>query len=219
MKDTYKYIIKDLIDNPKVLNIYQWGSRVYGTSKDNSDYDYNIIVTDDYDLFVDEDRKYSFEVLNCHLSMFHQTKWEKMMKENQIECLESIFSPQEFHIKETIPYFITIDIVELRKSISKVVSNAWDKCRKKLEIEKDFSPYIAKKSLWHSIRILMFGIQCVEYGKIVNFSEANGYYNNIVNNTKNDWLYYKDKWHGFQKEQLHKFKMLTNKEWEEYKSQ
>ena len=59
----------------------------------------------------------------------------------------------------------------LRKEISATASNSWVKCKKKIEIEKDYN--VAIKSIFHSFRIPMFGIQIAKYGKIVDFHEAN----------------------------------------------
>jgi len=206
-------MLQELIDNPKVLNIYQWGSRVYGCYTAKSDYDYNIVVIDDFENFIS-----SVENYDNHFNFYKLTEWEQMIIYNRIETLESIFAPKEFVVKETILFSLDINIIELRKSIGKVCSNAYDRCRKKLIIKKDFNPYIAKKSLWHCIRILMFGIQCARYGKIIDFTEANKYYNDIVLNENNDWLYYKENWHLFCNNLRTEFRKYTEKEWSEYKN-
>lgn len=199
-------MLDELINNPKVLNIYQWGSRVYGCFTDKSDYDYNVVVTNDYENFMD-----NIEIDHNHFNLYKLSKWQEMMKLNRIETLESVFTPDKFKIKETIKFNLEINLNELRKSVSKVCSNAYDKCRKKLTIEKDFAPYIAKKSLWHCIRILLFGIQCAKYGKIIDFIEANKYYDQIVLNECNDWLYYKNNWHVFCNNLRTKFRKLAPK--------
>ena len=201
-------MLKSLINNPKVLNIYQWGSRVYGCSTDKSDYDYIIIVTDDYDDYVE-----NIELENNHFNFYRLLQWNDMIERNTIETLECLFVDKQFILKETIIFDININLIELRKSISKICSNAYDKCRKKLTIEKDFSPYIAKKSLWHCIRILLFGIQCVKYGKIINYSEANQYYKDIILNESNEWLFYKNNWHMFCNNLRSEFRKYTEKEW------
>lgn len=207
-------IPKLYLDNSKVLNIYQWGSRVYGCFTDKSDYDYNIIVTDDYEPFYD-----NIEIDDIHMNFYKLSTWEEMIKRNKIETLESLFSDNQFIIKETIKFDIKIDLVELRKSISQRCSNAYDKCRKKLIIEKDFSPYIAKKSLWHCIRILMFGIQCSKYGKIIDYTEANKYYKDIILNESNDWKHYKANWHLFCNNLRTEFRKHTEGAWIEWKNQ
>ena len=207
-------MIQELIDNPDVLNIYQWGSRVYGCYTDKSDYDYNVIVTDNYENFIQ-----NIEIDNNHFNFYRLSQWQKMINKNNIETLECIFVDQQYIIKETIKFDIEINLVELRKSISKVCSNAYDKCRKKLTIEKDFAPYTAKKSLWHTIRILLFAIQICKYGKIVDYTEANKYYNQIVLNEENDWLYYKNNWHVFCNNLRSEFRKYTEEEWSKWKNQ
>ncbi len=207
-------MLQKLINNPKVLNIYQWGSRVYGCYTDKSDYDYNVIVADDYENFTE-----NIELEDNHFNFYKLYQWQDMMNRNTIEVLECIFTDRQYIIKETIKFNIEINLVELRKSISKICSNAYDKCRKKLTIEKDYSPYIAKKSLWHCIRILLFGIQCAEHGKIIDYSVANKYYNEIVLNNCNDWLYYKNNWHVFCNNLRTDFRKYTEREWVKWKQQ
>lgn len=207
-------IAKFYLDNPNVLNIYQWGSRVYGCYTNKSDYDYNVVVTDNYEHFVD-----NIETNNIHMNFYKLSTWEEMIKRNKIETLECLFAENQFIIKETIKFNIEINLVELRKSISQICSNAYDKCRKKLIIEKDFAPYTAKKSLWHCIRILLFGIQCAKYERIIDYTEANKYYEDIVLNESNDWNYYKSKWHVFCNNLRSEFRKHTEGAWIEWKNQ
>jgi hypothetical protein len=81
----------------------------------------------------------------------------------------------------------------LRNEISAKSSNSWVKASKKLTVEKN-SEYIGKKSLWHSLRIVIFGIQIATKGKIVDYTAANYLYNEIINSGNDDWSYYKDKY-------------------------
>ena len=41
-------IIKKYIESPEILNIYLHGSRVYKTNTDSSDYDFIIVIEDEY---------------------------------------------------------------------------------------------------------------------------------------------------------------------------
>ena len=206
-------IIQDYINDPKVLNIYQWGSRVYGCFTDKSDYDYNIIVSDDYENFIN-----NIEVGDIHMNFYKLSTWLDMIKLNRIEVLECLFADEQFILKESMKFDLVINQVELRKSISQICSNAYDKARKKLIITKDFVPYTAKKSLWHCIRILLFGIQCARDGKITDYSEANKYYNEIVRNESNDWFYYKANWHVFCNNLRSEFRKYSEEEWIKWKN-
>jgi hypothetical protein len=49
------------------------------------------------------------------------------------------------------------------------------------------------KSIFHSLRILMFGIQIIEYNKIVDFSEANAYWKEISQIEEFKWNIFKQK--------------------------
>lgn len=64
-----------------------------------------------------------------------------------------------------------LDKAALRVEVSSKTSNSWVKCKKKLEAENDYVTGI--KSLFHSFRMPIFGIQIAKYGKIVDYSEAN----------------------------------------------
>jgi hypothetical protein len=68
------------------------------------------------------------------------------------------------------------------------------KCKKKLTVTEDFAPRIGKKSLWHALRILDFGTQILQHGKIINFQSMNHLYDEIVNNPCDDWEFYKHKY-------------------------
>ena len=63
-------MLQELINNHNVLNIYQWGSRVYGCYTDKSDYDYNVIVTDNYENFID-----NIEIDNNHFNFYRLSQW------------------------------------------------------------------------------------------------------------------------------------------------
>lgn len=208
----YSKMINKFIKDKNVICIYEYGSTVYGVNNKKSDLDYILVVTDNYNNYID-----NIYDNNCHYNLYKESDWLNMIKQNQITVLECIFCENKYKIKENKNYDIIINQIELRKSISKVCSNSYDKCRKKLTIEKDFSPRIAKKSLWHSLRILHFGIQCAKYGKIINFQECNCYYEEIVNNPINDWKYYEKNWKSFFNNKRSEFRLYSEKEWREYR--
>lgn len=172
--------------NPNILNIYLHGSRVYGTASEKSDYDYICVVEDDFftkEILVEGNHDYHF---------VKEGDWIKKCKDNHLDFCECYFLPADCKIKETFRPELVIEKPKIRANFSHIASNSFVKCKKKLTVEKDYDPYIGKKSLWHSFRILMFGIQILESGKINDYSCANFLYDEIVNNPENNWSYYKE---------------------------
>lgn len=159
------------------INIYEWGSRVYQTSTDSSDWDYIAVVPDD---FPKEPDQYEFE--NHTYNIEHESEWLAKLKRNSVEALECIFLPPQFIIKKKKLYPFTFNPDGAHASISERASIAWVKGKKKLTIEKDFDWRGGKKSIWHCLRLYIFGIQLGCAKKIVDYTEANKYYEDIVLN-------------------------------------
>lgn len=170
----------------KALNIYEYGSIVYGTYVEGkSDRDYIVIVPDDYKIDVDQ-----IENNNCHYNIFHKTTWQEKLNNNEVDAMEIYFLPKRHVIKETVYFKTEIVHSKIREQFSRTASNSWVKCKKKLIVEDSFNPRVGKKSLWHSLRIIEFGTQILLTGKINNYECANHLYDSIVNNEHNDWEYY-----------------------------
>ena len=170
------YITKSQIEEP-ILMTYQYGSRVYGTHTKESDYDFIVIVKSD------EDIHYSVHFVNSDFTIYSESLFIKRIQEHKVDALECIFQnksdPYRKHFK--------LDKEKLRREFSSVSSNSYVKCKKKLG-QGDY--YIGKKSLFHSIRILGFGIQIALAGRIVNYSAYNYYHGRIFSMTTTDWDVY-----------------------------
>ena len=173
------------------INLYEWGSRVYQTSTDSSDWDYIAIVPDDFPKEPDQ-----YEFGNHTYNIEHESEWLAKLQRNSVEALECISLPSQFIIKKrkSYPFIFIPDCAHA--AISERASIAWVKGKKKLTIEKDFDWRGGKKSIWHSLRLYLFGIQCARYGLIVDFTEANKYYTDIVvkkhgDTGRDEWEYLK----------------------------
>lgn len=153
-------------------NIYMYGSYVYGTNTSKSDKDY-IVVSD---VIKDE----HIQIGNEEFNIYSSEKFQEKLDKNEIDALECMFLDKKFILKEDIKFPFEINKEKLKESIGKTSSNSFVKCHKKLTVEKDYNPYIGKKSLWHSLRIVMFGTQIAKTGKIYDYAQANKYYNEIM---------------------------------------
>lgn len=163
------------------INIYHWGSRVYGCSTAQSDWDFICVMPDgwieknntDQCFTVMSDMEFTFNFESV-------TSWQEKIGSNAIEALECSFLPSKFVVKENKKFPITIDYDKVRHTISRVSSIAWVKGLNKLSVHKDYNQYVGRKSIWHSLRLFMFGIQIMKYDKIVDYTEGNIYYDDII---------------------------------------
>lgn len=153
-----------------VLNIYTYGSRVYGTANKNSDYDYVVVVEN-------ESAAARLEPFtraeNEDFTIYTKEQFQKNIDMHEVSALECFFLPADKVVKKTVDFSFTLDLGKLRTEFSQKSSNSWVKAKKKFVVEKDYAPYVGQKSAWHSLRILDFGCQIAKDGKITNWSETN----------------------------------------------
>ena len=189
MKPVTKDFINDLFNS--ALNIYHYGSLVYGTFVDGvSDYDYIVVVPNEMQ-DLDEQQ---FECDNCQYTVHTAKSWQEMLDRCDVDAIETYFLPDKFIVKETVVFIADITKTKIRNSFSHVASNSFVKCKKKLEVEESYDPHTGRKSLWHSIRIVDFGIQILQHDKIVNYSSMKHLYNEIVKSEEINWEYFKTKY-------------------------
>jgi len=155
-----QYETRDTIDEP-IIKVYSYGSSVYNSQTKNSDSDYIVVVDSD-----DRNLYYNVREEGADYTVYSEGKFIERIKDHHISVMECIFQTSN---DPYLKYFM-LDKEKLRREISAVSSNSFVKCKKKLAIGED---YIGKKSMFHSLRILMFGIQIAKHSKIVDYSCAN----------------------------------------------
>lgn len=157
---------KDKSEN--IVNVYLYGSRVYQTHTDKSDYDFIFIVLNG----TKTREQFSDSLINVnYYTLFEH---HKRLVNHEISALELYFlEDTKYILKEDMKFSFKQDNECLRRSLSTKSSNSFVKAKKKLTIEKDYDYNVGVKSLFHSFRIIYFGIQIAKYGKIVDYSEAN----------------------------------------------
>lgn len=179
--------------------IFPYGSRVYGTNKDDSDYDFLAVLDN-----ANTGEEYRKNNINIHI--FNKRDFQNQLNDHKIHTLEAYYLPDNI-CKDNFKF--NLDLVKLRHELSAKASNSFVKAKKKLEVEKDY--YIGWKSLFHSLRILNFGIQIAKNGHI-NFAEANHYWFEILEAQAYNWLYFKEKYQPIYNELATQFRMLAPKE-------
>jgi predicted nucleotidyltransferase len=181
----------------RVHNVYLFGSQVYGNANSESDWDVIMIANNSV-----ESTEIRRGLFNIHI--YTPDKFKADLEWHRINNLECIFAPDWAKIKEDIKFDdFRIDKNKLRHSLSRASSNSWVKCHKKLVVEKEY--YTGIKSIFHSMRIPMFGTQIAECVEIYDFSCANFIWDMLK---KNHWT-----WPELDKE----FRPLLNQKLSEFR--
>jgi hypothetical protein len=169
--------------------IFQYGSSVYENKK-----------PDDIDVIVVYESSSSTNTVQIksgiyQITAYHISKFTEMLNLNKIDALECLFLPKSKYkyttpVMDSILKSVVIDKEKLRRSIAAVSSNAFVKAKKKLQRTEDYNLQISIKSLWHSFRVMDYGIQIATHGKIIDYKSKNILYQDIIKKyieTKCNW--------------------------------
>lgn len=177
-----------------IISKFSYGSHVYGCHNQNSDYDYIIVVDSLNEHQFDDD-----------YTTYTEDQFIEQINNHEISVLECLFLPE--NLFEGKNYEFVLNKPKLRESISQKSSNSFVKAKKKI-IDGEF--YIAQKSLFHSLRIIQFGIQIAKTGKIYDYSASNHFLYDILN-LPVDWNIWKAKYKVIHNNMMSEFRLLAHK--------
>lgn len=188
--------------------VYPYGSRVYGTEQEGSDWDFIAISNDADNGEMERDGLINLKVMSPE-------HFQSLLDRHNISALECLFLPRDSILVEPPrDWEWNLSLSSLRTSISKKSNNSWVKAKKKMVAPYDWAEgenLRGRKSLFHSFRILMFGIQIASEGKIYDYSEANEIFEDIITDPSNDWQHYYDKWKAKHNSLATEFRKLAPK--------
>lgn len=171
MNQVKTYLDKNF-PNHKGFSLF--GSLIYGTFKQGSS-DVDVIVIED-SLHGQSKTQGGYD-----LQFISEESFKKQLHNCDIKALEVFFCD-----KKQIKFPLTSSMINwetLRASISEKSSHSFVKAKKKF---LDNELYVGQKSLFHSLRILTFGIQLATHKNITDFGAANEIYSTIMNHPKNE---------------------------------
>lgn len=165
------------LSDSQVIEAYMYGSRVYGTAKKTSDWDF-IVVVDEKDYTTEQ---YSDNLIN--VNFFRFKSHHQRIAECEPSAMECCFLDDKFILKRQYPLYykmLNINPDKLRRAFSAKSSNSWVKAKKKLTVPEDYNDQVGKKSLWHAMRIIDFGIQIATKGRIEDYGSCNWFYDEVM---------------------------------------
>lgn len=165
----------------EIVGLYPFGSVVYETQTEKSDYDFVVIIDKDGYEYI------QFESKDLDLHIMTIDHYKVLLHKHDLMALETFFNPKP--IIQFEPEFknqFRVDNYKLRHIISAAASNSWVKAKKKIMWEKE-DTWTGYKSLFHSLRILGFGRQLAALGNIDTFTYKNAYWNRILHMVENGY--------------------------------
>lgn len=190
------------IPEADVLNIYPYGSKVYGTQTEDSDSDFIIVYKSAFlpngafrnNAISSPDRQ-------IQAVCYSRTGFQDAINNYEIGALECIFMPEELILKKKWPFKVNKwDIKELCKKIISKASDSWHVATMQF---KDGETEMAQRGVYHALRILEFGIQLKEYGKIINYGIAKEIKDSVFNEEQEFIIY---KWIPIRDEKMNKLR-------------
>ncbi len=165
------------IKEAEIISVYLYGSTVYGTANPKSDFDLIVVVDRKDDVTIPARaialaREYYKRLFGTFdANVYTEEEFLRGLAGMEISFLECVNNVRSYSNEGTLIFgkmhkMPKIDLPTLRDSISRKASNSWVKAKKKLTVQEDYAPLIGKKSAWHAIRIIDFGIQLATTGKI-----------------------------------------------------
>jgi predicted nucleotidyltransferase len=188
------------LQHSRIKNVYIFGSQVYGIASEISDWDVLVVANS-------PNTQEELKIDNLNIHILSPDRFQLGLKNHNIRDIECIMSPDWAILKETVKFKFGLNKIILRHSISHINSNSYVKCKKKLA-QGDY--YIGIKSLWHAMRIAMFGYQLATEGKITDFSCANYLWNELISKTWT-WEELEEKFKQFNNNLLSIFRIHANK--------
>jgi predicted nucleotidyltransferase len=172
----------------KVRNIYLYGSRVYGTAKPESDYDIIMIASH---LLAHEEKRATVNGVLLNIHIITPDKFTSDLKMPNIMNLECAFAPDWAKLQEKMTLSYKVEIKRLIKNNLAQSYSSWNGGKRKI---REYNIDKGIKSIFHSLRMLMFAAQIAEHGKIIDYSVANELYSEITDSDEFEWEYFKEKY-------------------------
>jgi hypothetical protein len=175
---------------------YLFGSRLYKSNDLDSDYDY-VEIADTQIVF------------DKNITFFTPEEFALSLNNHDVVALEIFFS-------QDLPFQFELNLGKLRTSVSTITSNSWVKGKKKITVLGDYDLSAGLKSVFHSLRILDYGIQIAINGKIIDYSKSNYILDDLKKLSLSYsydelWSKIESKYLGYYKQLKSKFKTLCPK--------
>lgn len=174
MGNSEKEILFELGIEEEVIAIFPYGSRVYGNSTSTSDSDY-VIVTKSGLLKSGAFKQNAISNKGRTIQgvLYSRSGFIDAINNYEITALECLSLPDDVPIKKTWDF--KIQKWEDKKFIQAIITKMSASWYSADNYAKDDYKDLAKKGVYHAIRILMFAKQIKDNKKVIDFTVANNF--------------------------------------------
>lgn len=166
-------IAKELgLDYSQILNVYPYGSVVYGNETKESDHDYIIVFKSALlPSGAFRDNAISNSDYTIQAVCYSRTGFIDAINNYEIGALECLFLPEDKIIQKKWPFKIQkFENKVMAKKVIQKISNSWFTARQAcIDGETEY----AKKGVFHALRILHFALQLKKNQRIDDYSCCN----------------------------------------------
>ena len=162
------------IDYSQVLNIYPYGSRIYGSTNEFSDEDYVIVYKSSLlPSGAFKDNAISSDDRMIQGTCYSRAGFIDALNNYQIVALECTFLPDDLVVQKKMSFPLKkLDKKEMAKKLISIASASWHNA---ILSHKDNNILFAKKNIYHALRILEFGLQIKKHDKIIDYGVMNDF--------------------------------------------
>jgi len=168
-----------------VLNIYQWGSKLFGNDEQSSDVDLMVIISDT--VLVSQDtyispylgvvKTFMYNNISIDIVLYKESHWRRILKAHEIWAIIFYFIPEKFIYKQSVnfPFFFcrhslfAAVLCDYTKNSTKA-TNFWSQTQSRR----------ALKRLIYLLQHLTFAIQFAQTGSIYDITAGNFYHNEFI---------------------------------------
>jgi predicted nucleotidyltransferase len=163
------------LDDNRVVNIYQFGSRVYGTSNDKSDYDVSIVLDGSF-----PNKKNTLKYDNdFDVNFYSRAEFLQKMDEHYMNILEHLYLPQQYILlhRHDFANDMKLDLKKLAKAVPDTVQECMTNAKTLFNQNQMLK---GKKKAFHAIRFIMLATQLAEHGRITDYTVANEEFSKLM---------------------------------------
>lgn len=169
---TAEDVIRELRIDEDVVNIYPYGSHVYGDATEESDYDFVIVCKSSmlsngaFKNNAISNRDFSIQGI-----LYSRGGFIDALNNYDITALECIFLDDSLVLQKDWPF--KLNKLDKKVLAKKLISKSSMSLYSARNFKKRDNIRAARKGTFHAIRILEFGNQIKEHGRIIDYSSCN----------------------------------------------